>query len=234
MQVVLPNHSTRPLSTPPAASRQFFFLHLIGSFLHLSTAFVTYPAHRRPNRSTFITESDRSSQIRQPRDLTTNTLPLGTQCKSVNILKCMVSGLAISFSHSSSVPTQGARLYTSKPPFPFDYQASPSAHLIMEWTDLSRPLERQWLLIDWLGLANTPRPTRWRIDLAWRRQYSSNDPYLLSFTDCSCPKLYIWSLPGGFLVWGTGGPVSGALRIHTLERALSIYRVFELPCTTTV
>ena len=102
--------------TPPAASRQFFFLHLIGSFLHLFTAFVTYPAHRRPNRSTFFTESDRSSQIGQPRDLRTNTLPLGTQWKSVNILKWMVSGLAISFSHSSSGPTQVARLYHHIPP----------------------------------------------------------------------------------------------------------------------
>ena len=108
--------------TPTAASRQFFFLHLIGSFLHLFTAFVTYPAHRRPNRSTFITKSDRSSQIGQPRDLRTITLPLGTQWRSVNILKWMVSGLAISFSHSSSGPTQGAQLYhhiSPKPPFPF-------------------------------------------------------------------------------------------------------------------
>lgn len=71
----------------PAASRQFFFLHLIGSFLHLSTAFVTYPAHRRPDRSTLTTKSNRSSQIGQTRDLRTDTLPLGTQWKSVNIFK---------------------------------------------------------------------------------------------------------------------------------------------------
>lgn len=108
---------------------------------------------------------------------------------------------------------------------PFDHIFTlSSSHYGMD-RPFSRPLERQWLLIDWLGLANTRRPTRWR-----RTDLGSSDFYLLPFTDRSRLNLYICSLLWGFLVWGTGRP-SAAPEDPYPGACLSIYRVFELPCT---
>ena len=128
----------------------------------------------------------------------------------------MVSALAISFSHSSSSPTilphnpHHSPLTTAGPSF-----ALSSSHYGMD-QPISRPLERQWLLIDWLGLANTRTPTRWR---AGGVNSSQVIPTFYLLTDRSRLTLYICSLSCGFLVWGMGSPISGALRIHTLERA---------------
>ena len=138
MQVVLPNRSTPHLQHPRQQVVNFsFFISLVFPF--------TQPRPSSPIQLIAdLTEAtsplNRSSQIGQPRDLRTDTSPLGTQWKGVNIIEVNGEWMAISPSHSSFGSHRGPALpphTPSWPPFLFShivYQASSSVHLTMEWT----------------------------------------------------------------------------------------------------